>query len=315
MVQRLKINQFYGAPTAIRLLLKYGDQWVHKYDRSTLKTLGSVGEPINTEAWEWYHSVVGDRRCPVVDTWWQTETGGICIAPRPSDPDAEIVPGMAMRPFFGIKPVLMDTEGKVVTSNNTSGALCIAQPWPGMARTIHNNHQRFTETYCQPYPGYFYTGDGAYRSKEGYYQVTGRLDDVINVSGHRIGTAEIEDVVNQCSAVAESAVIGYSHNIKGQGVYAFVVLKKSADAQESDLSRQLKQTVSKKIAKYACPDCIQICQRLPKTRSGKIMRRVLRKVVERDLNGLGDLSTLDDPAVVQEIIDGHAELLGKQQSQ
>ncbi|XP_062267120.1 acetyl-coenzyme A synthetase 2-like, mitochondrial [Platichthys flesus] len=315
MVQRLKINQFYGAPTAIRLLLKYGDQWVKKYDRSSLKTLGSVGEPINTEAWEWYYSVVGDRRCPVVDTWWQTETGGICIAPRPSDPDAEIVPGMAMRPFFGIKPVLMDTEGKVVTSNNTSGALCIAQPWPGMARSIHNNHQRFTETYCQPYPGYFYTGDGAYRSKEGYYQITGRLDDVINVSGHRIGTAEIEDVVNQCSAVAESAVIGISHDIKGQGVYAFVVLKKSADAQESDVSRQLKEAVSKKIAKYACPDHIQIVKRLPKTRSGKIMRRVLRKVVERELDGLGDLSTLDDPAVVQEIIDGHAELLRKQQSQ
>ncbi|AWP19994.1 putative acetyl-coenzyme A synthetase 2-like mitochondrial [Scophthalmus maximus] len=315
MVQRLKINQFYGAPTAIRLLLKYGDQWVHKYDRSTLKTLGSVGEPINTEAWEWYYSVVGDRRCPVVDTWWQTETGGICIAPRPSDPDAEIVPGMAMRPFFGIKPVLMDTEGKVETSNNTSGALCIAQPWPGMARTIHNNHQRFTETYCHPYPGYFFTGDGAYRSEEGYYQITGRLDDVINVSGHRIGTAEIEDIVNQCSAVAESAVIGYSHDIKGQGVYAFVVLKKIAEVQDSDLSRQLNDMVAKKIAKYACPDCIQIVQRLPKTRSGKIMRRVLRKIVERELDGLGDLSTLDDPASVREIIQGHSDLLSKQKPQ
>uniref|UniRef100_A0A4W6CZS5 Acetyl-coenzyme A synthetase n=1 Tax=Lates calcarifer TaxID=8187 RepID=A0A4W6CZS5_LATCA len=313
MVQRLKINQFYGAPTAIRLLLKYGDQWVHKYDRSSLKTLGSVGEPINTEAWEWYHSVVGDGRCPVVDTWWQTETGGICIAPRPSDPDAEIVPGMAMRPFFGIKPVLMDTEGEVVTFNNTTGALCIAQPWPGMARTIHNDHQRYFETYCQPYPGYFFTGDGAYRSKEGYYQITGRLDDVINVSGHRIGTAEIEDVVNQCSAVAESAVIGYSHDIKGQGVYVFVVLKKSVEIQEADLSRQLNDMVSKKIAKYACPDCIQFVQRLPKTRSGKIMRRVLRKVVECELNGLGDLSTLDDPAAVQEIIQGHHDLLSKQQ--
>ncbi|KAK5903584.1 hypothetical protein CgunFtcFv8_007353 [Champsocephalus gunnari] len=313
MVQRLKINQFYGAPTAIRLLLKYGDQWVQKYDRSTLKTLGSVGEPINTEAWEWYHRVVGDGRCPVVDTWWQTETGGICITPRPSDPDAEIVPGMAMRPFFGIKPVLMDTEGKVVTSNPASGALCLAQPWPGMARTIHNNHQRFIETYCQPHPGYFFTGDGAYRSKEGYYQITGRLDDVINVSGHRIGTAEIEDVVNQCSAVAESAVIGYSHDIKGQGVYAFVVLKKDADDQEADLSQQLNNMVSKKIAKYACPDFVQIVQRLPKTRSGKIMRRVLRKVVERDLDGLDDLSTLDDPAAVQEIIQGHRELCGKQQ--
>ncbi|XP_034755411.1 acetyl-coenzyme A synthetase 2-like, mitochondrial isoform X2 [Etheostoma cragini] len=312
MVQRLKINQFYGSPTAIRLLLKYGDQWVHKYDRSTLKTLGSVGEPINTEAWEWYHRVVGDRRCPVVDTWWQTETGGICISPRPSDPDAEIVPGMAMRPFFGIKPVLMDTEGNVLTSNDTSGALCIAQPWPGMARTIHNNHQRFIETYCQPYPGYFFTGDGAYRSKEGYYQITGRLDDVINVCGHRIGTAEIEDVVNQYSGVAESAIIGYPHDIKGQGVYAFVVLKQGVNVQEEDLSRQLNNMVSKKIAKYACPDFIQLVHRLPKTRSGKIMRRVLRKVVERDLNGLGDLSTLDDPAAVEEIIQGHRELCSKQ---
>uniref|UniRef100_A0A669D0C9 Acetyl-coenzyme A synthetase n=1 Tax=Oreochromis niloticus TaxID=8128 RepID=A0A669D0C9_ORENI len=315
MVERLKINQFYGAPTAIRLLLKYGDQWVNKYDRSTLKTLGSVGEPINTEAWEWYHRVVGDGRCPVVDTWWQTETGGICIAPRPSDPDAEIVPGMAMRPFFGIKPVLIDTErcfgflqGELLTSNNTSGALCMAQPWPGMARTIHNNHQRFIETYFQPYPGYFFTGDGAYRSEEGYYQITGRLDDVINVSGHRIGTAEIEDVVVRaqlsCPAVAESAVIGYTHSIKGQGVYAFVVLKKGIDVKEADLSRQLNGMVSEKIAKYASPDFIQFAQRLPKTRSGKIMRRVLRKVVESDLEGLGDLSTLDDPAAVQEIIQG-----------
>uniref|UniRef100_A0A3Q3F3D2 Propionate--CoA ligase n=1 Tax=Labrus bergylta TaxID=56723 RepID=A0A3Q3F3D2_9LABR len=245
-VQRLKINQFYGAPTAIRLLLKYGDEWVQKYDRSSLKTLGSVGEPINTEAWEWYHRVVGDGGCPVVDTWWQTETGGICITPKPCDPDAEIIPGMAMRPFFGIKPVLMDTEGKVLTSNNTTGALCIAQPWPGMARTIHNDHQRFIETYCQPHPG----------------------------------------------------------------VYAFVVLKKVVDVEEADLSKQLKHMVSKKIAKYACPDYIQFVQRLPKTRSGKIMRRVLRKVVERDLNGLGDLSTLDDPAAVEEIIQGHCELCG-----
>uniref|UniRef100_A0A8C6S7Q6 Propionate--CoA ligase n=1 Tax=Neogobius melanostomus TaxID=47308 RepID=A0A8C6S7Q6_9GOBI len=237
-VQRLQINQFYGAPTAIRLLLKYGDQWVHKYDRSSLKTLGSVGEPINTEAWEWYHKVVGDGRCPIVDTWWQTETGGICIAPRPSDPDAEIVPGMAMRPFFGIKPVLVDNEGEELTSKSASGALCIAQPWPGMARTIHNNHQRFIETYCQPFPG----------------------------------------------------------------VYAFVVLKKEADITEPELRQQLKDSVSKSIAKYASPDYIQIAQRLPKTRSGKIMRRVLRNVVERDLEGLGDLSTLDDPTAVQEII-------------
>ncbi|XP_077367667.1 acetyl-coenzyme A synthetase 2-like, mitochondrial isoform X1 [Festucalex cinctus] len=313
MVERLRINQFYGAPTAIRLLLKYGDQWVRKYDRSSLRTLGSVGEPINTEAWEWYHAVVGDGRCPVVDTWWQTETGGICIAPRPSEPHAEIVPGMAMRPFFGIKPALMDGQGRVVSSDDASGALCLAHPWPGMARSIHNDHQRFVDTYFKTYPGYFFTGDGAHRSKDGYYQITGRLDDVINVSGHRIGTAEIEDVVNHCSAVAESAVIGCSHHIKGQGVYAFVVLKQ--DAQEADLASQINSSVSNKIAKYACPDHIQFVQRLPKTRSGKIMRRVLRKVVERDLDGLGDLSTLDDPAAVQEIIQGHRDLCAKQQEQ
>ncbi|XP_056150310.1 acetyl-coenzyme A synthetase 2-like, mitochondrial isoform X3 [Lampris incognitus] len=315
MVQRLKINQFYGAPTAIRLLLKYGDQWVQKYDRSSLKILGSVGEPINTEAWEWYHRVVGGGRCSVVDTWWQTETGGICIAPRPSDPDAVIVPGMAMRPFFGIKPVLMDKEGAVLSTNDTSGALCIAQPWPGMARTIHNDHQRFTETYCQPYRGYFFTGDGAYRCKEGYYQIIGRLDDVINVSGHRIGTAELEDVVNRCRWVAESAVIGYTHDIKGQGVYAFVVLKKEVDVQEADLVQHLKDMVSKSIAKYACPDFIQFVPRLPKTRSGKIMRRVLRKVVEHDVDGLGDLSTLEDPATVQEVIQGHHHLFSKTHQQ
>ncbi|XP_061668605.1 acetyl-coenzyme A synthetase 2-like, mitochondrial isoform X2 [Syngnathoides biaculeatus] len=307
-VERLKINQFYGAPTAIRLLLKYGDEWVRKYDRSSLRTLGSVGEPINTEAWEWYHSVVGEGRCPVVDTWWQTETGGICIAPRPSEPNAEIVPGMAMRPFFGIQPALMDEQGKVVTSNDASGALCLGQPWPGMARSIHGDHQRFVDTYFKTYPGYFFTGDGAHRSEEGYYQITGRLDDVINVSGHRVGTAEIEDAVNQCSAVAESAVVGCSHHIKGQGVYAFVVLKQNA--QEADLASQINAAVSGKIAKYACPDHIQFVQRLPKTRSGKIMRRVLRKVVERDPGGLGDLSTLDDPAVVQEIVRGHRDLCG-----
>lgn len=313
MVQRLKINQFYGAPTAIRLLLKYGDEWVTKYDRSSLKTLGSVGEPINTEAWEWYHQVVGEGRCPVVDTWWQTETGGICIAPKPSEPHAEIIPGLAMRPFFGIKPVLMDSKGQEVTSDDASGALCIARPWPGMARTIHNDHQRFIETYCRQYPGYFFTGDGAHRSSKGYYQITGRLDDVINVSGHRIGTAEIEDVVNLCPEVAESAVIGCSHQIKGQGVYAFVVLKKSVEASKDEIISQLNSMVSTKIAKYACPDHVQIVQRLPKTRSGKIMRRVLRKVVAQDLDSLGDLSTLDDPVVVQEVIQGHRELFSKHQ--
>uniref|UniRef100_A0A673WQF0 Acetyl-coenzyme A synthetase n=1 Tax=Salmo trutta TaxID=8032 RepID=A0A673WQF0_SALTR len=283
MVERLGINQFYGAPTAIRLLLKYGDEWVQNYNRSSLKTLGSVGEPINTEAWEWYHRVVGDGRCPVVDTWWQTETGGICIAPRPSDPEAEIVPGMAMRPFYGIKPALLDTE--VVTGD----ALCISQAWPGMARTIHNHHQRFTETYFQPYPGYFFTGDGAYRSKEGYYQIVGRLDDVINVSGHRLGTAELEDVV-VCTIII---------------MFSLAVM-----VQEDVLAQQLREMVSRSIAKYACPDFIQVVRCLPKTRSGKIMRRVLRKVVERNTDELGDLSTLDDPDSVHEVIRGHQRLRG-----
>ncbi|CAB1339792.1 unnamed protein product, partial [Coregonus sp. 'balchen'] len=264
MVERLGINQFYGAPTAIRLLLKYGDECVQKYNRSSLKTLGSVGEPINTEAWEWYHRVVGDGRCPVVDTWWQTETGGICIdSPATVGTEAEIISG----------PMPC---GEVLSSNDSTGALCISQAWPGMARTIHNHHQRFTETYFQPYPGYFFTGDGAYRSKEGYYQIIGRLDDVINVSG----------------------------------VYVFVVLKKAAEVQEDVLARQLREMVSRSIAKYACPDFIQVVRHLPKTRSGKIMRRVLRKIVEGNTDELGDLSTLDDPDCVREVIRGHQRLRG-----
>ncbi|XP_043930565.1 acetyl-coenzyme A synthetase 2-like, mitochondrial isoform X2 [Protopterus annectens] len=309
MVERLQINQFYGAPTAIRLLLKYGNDWVKKYDRSSLKTLGSVGEPMNSEAWDWYFHVVGGGRSPVVDTWWQTETGGICIAPRPSNPGAEILPAMVMRPFFGISPVLMDDKGNLITQNDTSGALCISQEWPGMARTIYKDHNRYLETYLKPYPGYFFTGDGAYRSKNGYYQITGRLDDVINISGHRLGTAEVEDALNQHSLVAESAVIGYPHDIKGEGAYAFVVLKLGADVSDRSISKELQNTVSRKIAKYAAPDYIQVVKRLPKTRSGKIMRRVLRKVVENKANELGDLTTLDDHETVTEIIEGHEQLL------
>nr|XP_033792420.1 acetyl-coenzyme A synthetase 2-like, mitochondrial isoform X2 [Geotrypetes seraphini] len=216
MVQRLKINQFYGAPTAIRLLLKYEDSWVKKYDRSSLRTLGSVGEPINHEAWEWFYKVVGENRCTLVDTWWQTETGGICIAPRPSEEGAEIVPAMAMRPFFGIKPVLMTEKGELIQGGNVSGALCIAQPWPGIARTIYGDHQRYIDTYFTAYPGNYFTGDGAYRSIEGYYQLTGRMDDVINISGHRLGTAEIEDAMAEHPDVPESAVIGFPHDIKGE---------------------------------------------------------------------------------------------------
>ncbi|XP_064420964.1 acetyl-coenzyme A synthetase 2-like, mitochondrial isoform X5 [Latimeria chalumnae] len=239
------------------------------------------------------------------------ETGGICIAPRPSHPEAEIVPAMAMRPFFGIRPALLDEKGNLLSENNISGALCISQAWPGMARTIYNDHNRFVETYLKPYPNNFFTGDGAFRSKEGYYQIIGRLDDVLNVSGHRLGTAEIEDVVNQHPAMAESAVIGYPHEIKGEGVYVFVVLKDGADIPEDCITKELKELVSLKIAKYAAPDYIQVTKRLPKTRSGKIMRRVLRKIVENKANELGDLTTLDDHETVQEIIDGHRLLLAR----
>ncbi|KAL7992553.1 hypothetical protein Chor_016809 [Crotalus horridus] len=272
-----------------------------------------VGEPINSEAWEWYFNVVGDRKCPVVDTWWQTETGGICIAPRPSNPEDEIVPAMAMRPFFGIRPSLLDDKGKVLTQNDVSGALCISQAWPGMARSIYNDHQRFLETYLMPYPGYFFTGDGAYRTSQGYYQLTGRLDDVINISGHRLGTAEIEDVMNKHEAVAESAVIGYPHKIKGEGAYAFIVLKKAFKLSQENLTSELGSLVSKEIAKYAAPDHIQVARHLPKTRSGKIMRRVLKKIVENKADELGDLTTLDDHDTVKEIIEGHKKLLQKDQ--
>uniref|UniRef100_A0A8D0HDN9 Acetyl-coenzyme A synthetase n=1 Tax=Sphenodon punctatus TaxID=8508 RepID=A0A8D0HDN9_SPHPU len=313
-VARLRINQFYGAPTAIRLLLRYGDEWVKKHDRSSLKILGSVGEPINREAWEWYFNVVGETRCPVVDTWWQTETGGVCIAPRPSNPDDEILPGMAMRPFFGIRPALLDDKGKVLMQNDVSGALCIAQAWPGMARTIYKDEKRFLETYLMPYPGFFFTGDGAYRTSQGYYQLTGRLDDVINVSGHRLGTAEVEDVVNQHRAVAESAVIGYPHEIKGEGVYVFVVLKKGSNLAQESLVSELRELISEKIAKYAAPEYVQVTRRLPKTRSGKIMRRVLKKIVENKEDELGDLTTLDDHETVEEIIEGQKHLLHGEQS-
>nr|XP_025976136.1 acetyl-coenzyme A synthetase 2-like, mitochondrial isoform X2 [Dromaius novaehollandiae] len=313
-VERLKINQFYGAPTAIRLLLRYGDEWVKKYDRSSLKVLGSVGEPINKEAWEWYFRVVGEARCPVVDTWWQTETGGICISPRPSNPGDEILPGMAMRPFFGISPCLLDDKGNVLLENNISGALCISQAWPGMARTIYNDHKRFLETYLTPYPGFFFTGDGVYRTSEGYYQLTGRLDDIINISGHRLGTAEVEDVVNHHMAVAESAVTGYPHEIKGEGVYIFVVLKKDSGYTQETLTAELRELISKKIAKYAAPEYVQVTDRLPKTRSGKIMRRVLRKIVEDKASELGDLTTLDDYEAVQQIIEGRKHLVEGQRS-
>ncbi|XP_041280041.1 acetyl-coenzyme A synthetase 2-like, mitochondrial isoform X2 [Onychostruthus taczanowskii] len=313
VVQRLKINQFYGAPTAIRLLLNYGEEWVKKYDRSSLKVLGSVGEPINKEAWQWFYEVVGEGRCTLVDTWWQTETGGICIAPRPSEEKAEIVPAMAMRPFFGIVPVLMDENGEVIEGNDVSGALCIAQPWPGMARTIHGDHQRFIDAYFKAYPGYYFTGDGAYRSHKGYYQITGRMDDVINISGHRLGTAEIEDAMADHPEVPETAVVGYPHKIKGEGAFAFIVLREET-AHADHIKEELKTIVASKIAKYAVPDHILVVKRLPKTRSGKIMRRLLRKVVTEQSSNMGDVTTLDDPSVVKEILDAYQKYKEKNSS-
>ncbi|XP_054180118.1 acetyl-coenzyme A synthetase 2-like, mitochondrial isoform X3 [Homo sapiens] len=310
-VERLKINQFYGAPTAVRLLLKYGDAWVKKYDRSSLRTLGSVGEPINCEAWEWLHRVVGDSRCTLVDTWWQTETGGICIAPRPSEEGAEILPAMAMRPFFGIVPVLMDEKGSVMEGSNVSGALCISQAWPGMARTIYGDHQRFVDAYFKAYPGYYFTGDGAYRTEGGYYQITGRMDDVINISGHRLGTAEIEDAIADHPAVPESAVIGYPHDIKGEAAFAFIVVKDSAG--DSDVVvQELKSMVATKIAKYAVPDEILVVKRLPKTRSGKVMRRLLRKIITSEAQELGDTTTLEDPSIIAEILSVYQKCKDKQ---
>ncbi|XP_007436250.1 acetyl-coenzyme A synthetase 2-like, mitochondrial isoform X1 [Python bivittatus] len=301
-VERLKINQFYCAPTALRLLLKYGNEYVKKYDRSSLTTLGSVGEPINHEAWHWYYNVVGDKRCTLVDTWWQTETGGICIAPRPSEEGAEIIPAVAMRPFYGITPVLMDENGKVLEGNDISGALCIGQPWPGIARTIYEDHQRFVEAYFKAYPGYYFTGDAAYRTKDGYYQLTGRMDDVLNISGHRLGTAEIEDAMDEHPAVPETAVISYPHDIKGEVALAFIVLKD--DMADTDIIiKEVKTIVATKIAKYAVPEHVLVVKRLPKTRSGKIMRRLLRRIVTDNVSDMGDITTLDDPSVIEEIFE------------
>uniref|UniRef100_A0A9L0K041 Propionate--CoA ligase n=1 Tax=Equus asinus TaxID=9793 RepID=A0A9L0K041_EQUAS len=278
-VQRLKINQFYGAPTAVRLLLKYGDAWVRKYDRSSLRTLGS-------------------------------ETGGICIAPRPSEEGAEILPGMAMRPFFGIIPVLMDEKGNVVEGGDVSGALCLSQAWPGMARTIYGDHQRFLDAYFKAYPGYYFTGDGAYRTEGGYYQITGRIDDVINISGHRLGTAEIEDAMANHPAVPETAVIGYPHDIKGEAAFAFIVLRD--DAGDSDVVvNELRSAVATKIAKYAVPDEILVVKRLPKTRSGKVMRRLLRKIITGGVQDLGDITTLEDPSVITEILSAYQKYKDK----
>ena len=298
VIDKHKVNIFYTAPTAIRALMREGDEPVEKTSRASLRLLGSVGEPINPEAWLWYHRVVGGGRCPIVDTWWQTETGGILISPLPGATDLK--PGSATKPFFGIVPEIVDAQGTVLEGAVT-GNLCIAQSWPGQMRTVYGDHQRFVETYFTTYRGKYFTGDGCRRDSDGYYWITGRVDDVINVSGHRLGTAEIESALVGNAKVAEAAVVGYPHDIKGQGMYAFVTLKSGVEPGDA-LAEELKKFVNKEIGAIAKPDIIQFAPGLPKTRSGKIMRRILRKIAEGDTKSLGDISTLADPSVVDDLV-------------
>jgi len=298
VIDKHKVNIFYTAPTAIRALMREGDEPVEKTSRASLRLLGSVGEPINPEAWLWYHRVVGGGRCPIVDTWWQTETGGILISPLPGATDLK--PGSATKPFFGIVPEIVDVHGKVLEGAAT-GNLCIAQSWPGQMRTVYGDHKRFVETYFKTYRGKYFTGDGCRRDKDGYYWITGRVDDVINVSGHRLGTAEVESALVGNHKVAEAAVVASPHEIKGQGLYAFVTLKSGIEPGDA-LAEELKKFVGQEIGPIAKPDVIQFAPGLPKTRSGKIMRRILRKIAEGDTKNLGDISTLADPSVVDDLI-------------
>ena len=298
VIDKHKVNTFYTAPTAIRALMQAGDDPVKKTSRKSLRLLGSVGEPINPEAWEWYHRVVGDDRCPIVDTWWQTETGGILITPLPGA--IGLKPGSATLPFFGVKPEIVDAEGKVLEGACT-GNLCIADSWPGQMRTVFGDHQRFVDTYFKTYPNKYFTGDGCRRDADGYYWITGRVDDVINVSGHRMGTAEVESALVAHEKVSEAAVVGYPHNIKGQGIYAYVTLM-AGEAPSEDLRKELVAWVRKEIGPIASPDLIQFAPGLPKTRSGKIMRRILRKIAEDEYGNLGDISTLADPTVVDDLV-------------
>jgi len=298
VVDKHAVNIFYTAPTAIRALMREGEQFVKKTSRASLRLLGSVGEPINPEAWLWYRRVVGDERCPIVDTWWQTETGGILITPLPGAIATK--PGSATKPFFGIQPIIVDGGGTVL-EGEAQGNLCIADSWPGQMRTIYGDHRRFIDTYFSAYPGKYFTGDGSRRDKDGYYWITGRVDDVINVSGHRIGTAEVESALVAHPQVAEAAVVAYPHDIKGSGIYAYVTLKVGIEPSE-ELRKSLVQWVRKQIGAIAAPDLIQWAPGLPKTRSGKIMRRILRKIAENTYQELGDTSTLADPSVVDELV-------------
>jgi len=299
VIDKHKVTIFYTAPTAIRALMREGEEPVKKTSRRSLRLLGSVGEPINPEAWIWYHRVVGEDRCPIVDTWWQTETGGILITPLPGA--TALKPGSATLPFFGVKPVMVDAEGKVL-EGATEGNLCIAESWPGQMRTVYGDHERFIQTYFSTYKGMYFTGDGARRDEDGYYWITGRVDDVINVSGHRMGTAEVESALVAHPKVAEAAVVGYPHEIKGQGIYAYVTLVADEEPTE-ELRKELVNWVRKEIGPIASPDLIQWSPGLPKTRSGKIMRRILRKIAENQFDALGDTSTLADPTVVEDLIE------------
>jgi acetyl-CoA synthetase len=302
VIDKHKVNIFYTAPTAIRALMGAGNDHVTRTSRESLRLLGSVGEPINPEAWEWYYHVVGDKRCPIVDTWWQTETGGILITPLPGA--IALKPGSATLPFFGVKPCLVDNEGNLL-EGAASGNLCITDSWPGQMRTVYGDHDRFVQTYFSAYKGKYFTGDGCRRDEDGYYWITCRVDDVNNVSGHRMGTAEVESALVAHEAVSEAAVVGYPHNIKGQGIYAYVTLMNGIQPTE-DLRKELVQWVRKEIGPIASPDLIQFAPGLPKTRSGKIMRRILRKIAEDDFSNLGDTSTLADPAVVNDLVENRA---------
>jgi acetyl-CoA synthetase len=299
VVEKHKVNIFYTAPTAIRALMREGDKPVTVCDRSSLRLLGSVGEPINPEAWMWYHNVVGEKRCPIVDTWWQTETGGILITPLPGATATK--PGSATKPFFGVQPVLVDGDNNIL-DGASDGNLCIGHSWPGQMRTVYGDHQRFIETYFTTFPGRYFTGDGARRDKDGYFWITGRVDDVLNVSGHRMGTAEVESALVAHPKVAEAAVVGYPHDIKGQGIYAYVTLVADAVADDQ-LAAELRQWTRKEIGPIATPDLLQWAPQLPKTRSGKIMRRILRKIAANEYDQLGDTSTLTDPAVVDDLVE------------
>ena len=301
VVEKYKVTHFYTAPTAIRALMSYDISYVQKYDLSSLKVLGSVGEPINEEAWHWYNDHVGGGRCPIVDTWWQTETGGISISPLAGITPTK--PGFATLPLPGISPVLMDENGKEIKGNGVNGNLCIKHPWPGIARTVWGDHDRYLKTYMSAYKGYYFTGDGCRRDADGYYRITGRVDDVLNVSGHRLGTAEIENAVDEHPNVVEAAIVGYPHEVKGQGIFAFMVCEKQPKSTE-DFKQEIHDLVKKIIGPIAKPDKIQIVSGLPKTRSGKIMRRILRKIAAEDLENIGDTSTLLDPSVVEDIKKG-----------